>query len=170
MNFQYTRAPTHVSSLAHSFARATIDFLFRPGAPLLSSLLLFAPFRSAPLGINSRLTFAAATAAEDVLLRENRGVQQEEQGRGGQEARVKRDEGGWPFVPTFYLLERRRYYAIDGNATLHTCTRTKKLLEGTRKRGLRDGMWGKKGEPRGKGIDLARLRVRSICHVCAHAT
>lgn len=96
-------------------------------------------------------------------------MQQEEQGRGGQEARVKRDEGGWPFVPTFYLLERRRYYAIDGNATLHTCTRTKKLLEGTRKRGLRDGMWGKKGEPRGKGIDLARLRVCTLYlpRVCA---
>lgn len=94
-----------------------------------------------------------------------------------EEARAKRDEGGWPFVPTFYLLERRRYYAIDGNATLHTCTRTKRLLEGTRKRRERErescGM-SEEGErvegPRGGGMDFARLRARSICHVCARVT
>lgn len=42
-------------------------------------------------------------------------------------------ESGAVAVPTFYLPERRRYYAIDGNARSYTCTRAriKSLLEET---------------------------------------
>lgn len=76
-------------------------FFFRPGAPQ----------RAAP-GINSRLTFA--TLALPRTYRYDHGG-----GRRG-------ISGGSRSLPTFYLPERRRYYAIDGNAGLYTCTRAQR--------------------------------------------